>query len=67
MIPTQPKVDEFIDIQQENVMLPAPTPNFMLPLRPKTNVHHSDDREAMLPLPPMEIDDTGTVDVLCMA
>ncbi|XP_059440218.1 serine/threonine-protein kinase/endoribonuclease IRE1a-like isoform X2 [Corylus avellana] len=63
MIPTQPKVDEFVDIQHENVMLPAPTPNSMLPLQPKTNIHHRDDREAMLPLPPMEIDDTGIVNV----
>ncbi|XP_062143490.1 serine/threonine-protein kinase/endoribonuclease IRE1a-like isoform X2 [Alnus glutinosa] len=63
MIPTQPKVDEFVDIQHENVMLPSPTPNSILPLRPKTNIHRRDDREAMLPLPPMEIDDTGIVDV----
>uniref|UniRef100_A0A2N9F0V7 non-specific serine/threonine protein kinase n=1 Tax=Fagus sylvatica TaxID=28930 RepID=A0A2N9F0V7_FAGSY len=61
ILASKPKVEKFVDVHHEDIMLPAPTLNSML--QPKTNFHHNDDSEAMLPLPPMEINDTGMVDM----
>ena len=64
IIASKSAVDKFVNVHHEDIMHPAPTTDSLSPLQPKTDFHHNDDSEAMLPLPPMKIDDTGIFDMI---
>nr|XP_023889873.1 serine/threonine-protein kinase/endoribonuclease IRE1a isoform X1 [Quercus suber]XP_023889874.1 serine/threonine-protein kinase/endoribonuclease IRE1a isoform X2 [Quercus suber]POE64243.1 serine/threonine-protein kinase/endoribonuclease ire1a [Quercus suber] len=64
IIASKSAVDKFVNVHHKDIMHPAPTTDSLLPLQPKTDFHHTDDSEAMLPLPPMKIDDTGIFDMI---